>query len=242
MEQQESYYIMEKQGTSHVYLGLTDTCTEENFYQAVKSAQETAIPIPLKDYVNEFEAEKGDLFLIPTGTMHASGKNNLVIEISSTTWWFTFKIYDFLRKGMDGKPRPINIDHAFPNIDFYKKTAWVQENLIAKPVLLQSQGRNEMVELGQREDLLFYVHRLHLTDKWEDHTDHQMVMFNLVEGEKVRIISCDNESVSVEFRYAESYILPAAFGAYRVENLGSQPCTLIKTGVSKSWDVSFLED
>ncbi|MEK4297687.1 hypothetical protein [Paenibacillus sp. FSL R5-0914] len=98
MEQQESYYIMEKQGTSHVYLGLTDTCTEENFYQAVKAAQETAIPIPLKDYVNEFEAEKGDLFLIPTGTMHASGKNNLVLEISSTTWWFTFKIYDFLRK------------------------------------------------------------------------------------------------------------------------------------------------
>lgn len=110
-------------------------------------------------------------------------EKNLVLEISSTTWWFTFKIYDFLRKGMDGKPRPINIDHAFPNIDFYKKTAWVQENLIAKPVLLQSQGRNEMVELGQREDLLFYVHRLHLTDKWEDHTDHQMVMFNLVEGE-----------------------------------------------------------
>ncbi|WP_339265525.1 hypothetical protein [Paenibacillus sp. FSL R5-0470] len=58
----------------------------------------------------------------------------------------------------------------------------------------------------------------------------------------MRIISCDNESVSVEFWYAESYILPAAFGAYRVENLGSQPCKLIKTGVSKSWDVSFLED
>ncbi|MEK4237951.1 hypothetical protein [Paenibacillus sp. FSL H7-0714] len=77
MEQQESYYIMEKKGTSHVYLGLTDTCTEENFYQAVKTAQKTAIPIPLKDYVNEFEAEKGDLFLIPTGTMHASGKKIL---------------------------------------------------------------------------------------------------------------------------------------------------------------------
>lgn len=242
MTQQESYYIMEKQGPSTVYLGLTEDCTKESFIEAVQTAQETAVPINIADYVNEFQAEKGDLYLIPTGTVHASGKNNLVLEISSTTWWFTFKIYDFLRKGLDGKPRPINIEHALPNIDFHKKTSWVKENLIAKPKLLRAQGSNEEYVLGQRDDLLFYVHRLHVTDSWNDQTNQEMVMYNLVEGERVRIVSVNDETVFVEFSLAESYILPAAFGAYRIVNLGEQPCKLIKAGVSKDWDVSLLED
>ncbi|MCM3749382.1 class I mannose-6-phosphate isomerase [Paenibacillus pasadenensis] len=241
LPQQESYYIMERDEGATVYLGLTESCTEQGFLGAVQEAQQTGVPIPFTDYVNAYEANKGDLFLIPTGTVHAAGTNNLVLEISSTTWWFTFKIYDYLRKGMDGKPRPINIDHAAGNIDFYKKTEWVEQNLIPSPVLLQAQGENEEYVLGQRDDLLFYVHRLHLSDEWRDHTNDELVMYNLVEGEKVRIVSCADESVFVEFQYAESYILPADLGEYRIINLGSAPCKLIKAGVSKAWDVSFLE-
>jgi mannose-6-phosphate isomerase class I len=240
MAQQESYYIMENLENTSVFLGLTEQCTKEEFFNAVHDAQETGEPIQITDFVNQYEANKGDLFLIPTGTVHASGKNNLVLEISSTTWWFTFKIYDFLRKGMDGKPRPINIEHAFDNIDFDKKTAWVEDNLIPKPSLLKKQGMNEEYVLGQREDLLFYVHRVHLHDTWEDHTNNEMVMYNLVEGEKVRIVSCADESIYIELQYAESYILPAVFGAYKIINIGNKPCKLVKAGVSKAWDVSLL--
>lgn len=241
MAQQESYYIMENKGNSEVYLGLTESCTKEGFYTAVQTAQDTGVPIEITDYVNSYPAKKGDLYLIPTGTVHASGKDNLVLEISSTTWWFTFKIYDYLRQGLDGKPRPINIDHAFENIDFFKKTKWVEEHLIPLPTLLQSQGENEEYLLGQHDDLLFYVHRVHLHTTWEDNTNAEMVMYNLVEGEQVRIISCADESMYVEFKYAESYILPASFGAYRIVNLGSGPCKLIKAGVSKTWDVNLIE-
>ncbi|MEK4508302.1 class I mannose-6-phosphate isomerase [Paenibacillus sp. FSL K6-2524] len=241
MTQQESYYIMEKKGDTTVYLGLTEQCTKERFYEGVQTAQETGVPIQLTDYVNAYAAEKGELYLIPTGTVHASGKGNLVLEISSTTWWFTFKIYDYLRKGLDGKPRPINIDHAFENIDFYKKSAWVEENLIPIPTLLLAQGDNEEYVLGQRDDLLFYVHRVHLHNTWKDNTEDEMVMYNLVEGEQVRIVSCVDESIFVEFSYAESYILPASFGEYKIINLGNKPCKLIKAGVSKAWDVSLLE-
>ena len=85
------------------------------------------------------------------------------------------------------------------------------------------------------------MHRVHLHDIWEDHTNAEMVMYNLVEGEQVRIISCADKSVHVEFKYAESYILPASFGAYRIVNLGNGPCKLIKAGVSKTWDVSLIE-
>ncbi|NYE05861.1 mannose-6-phosphate isomerase class I [Bacillus niacini] len=241
MTQQESYYIMDKKGESKVYLGLTENCTREGFLNAVTQAQETAVPMPFTDYVNEFAAEKGDLFLIPTGTVHCSGKDNLVLEISSTTWWFTFKIYDYLRKDLDGKPRPVNIDHAFENIDFDKKTDWVKEYLIPVPQLIQTQGENEEYLLGQRDDLLFYVRRIHLQTEWMDNTNNEFVMYNLVEGERIRIVSLADESVFVELAYAESYILPSVLGGYKIINLGSTPCKLIKAGVSPNWDVSFIE-
>lgn len=241
MEQQESYYIMEKQDDAKVYLGLTETCTEESFREAVEQSQETGEPIPFTEYVQEWKSEKGDLYLIPTGTVHCSGKNNFVLEISATTWWFTFKIYDYVRKDLDGKLRPINIDYAFDNIDFSRNTGWVQENLIPQPKLLKQQGRNEEYMLGERDDQLFYVNRIHLSDRWEDKTDDEFVLLNLVEGERVRIMSLDNLDVYVEFGYAESYIIPASFGAYAIVNLSSTPCKLIKAGVSRKWNISLVD-
>jgi mannose-6-phosphate isomerase class I len=230
MEQQESYYVMEKQGDAKVYLGLTEGCTPEAFREAAERSQVTGEPIAFTDYVQEWESEKGGLYLIPTGTVHCSGKDNFVLEISATTWWFTFKIYDYVRKDLDGKPRPMNIDYAFDNIDFSRKGKWVQENLIPSPRLLRTQGSNEE-----------YVHRIHLDDRWEDAAEGEFVMLNLVEGEHVAVVSLEDGAVYAELRYAESYIIPAAFGAYTIVNRGGSPCKLIKAGVSKQWNVSLVD-
>lgn len=241
MEQQESYYVMEKQGDAKVYLGLTEGCTPEAFREAAERSQITGEPIAFTDYVQEWESEKGGLYLIPTGTVHCSGKDNFVLEISATTWWFTFKIYDYVRKDLDGKPRPMNIDYAFENIDFSRKGKWVQENLIPSPRLLRTQGSNEEYVLGEREDLLFYVHRIHLDDRWEEAAEGEFVMLNLVEGEHAAVVSLEDGAVYAELRYAESYIIPAAFGAYAIVNRGGCPCRLIKAGVSKKWNVSLVD-
>ncbi|MDR9853336.1 class I mannose-6-phosphate isomerase [Paenibacillus sp. VCA1] len=241
MEQQESYYVMEKQGDAKIYLGLTEGCAPEAFREAAERSQVTGEPIAFTDFVQEWASEKGGLYLIPTGTVHCSGKDNFVLEISATTWWFTFKIYDYARKDLDGKPRPLNVDYAFENIDFSRTAEWVRKNLIPGPMLLGTQGSNEEYVLGEREDLLFYVNRIHLNDRWEDATGDEFVMLNLVEGESVRIVSLEDEAVYAEFRYAESYIIPASFGAYAIVNLGEGPCKLIKAGVSKSWNISLVD-
>ncbi|MCU6713026.1 class I mannose-6-phosphate isomerase [Paenibacillus sp. J5C_2022] len=241
MTQQESYYIMDLKNDAKVYLGMTEGTTKEQFLEAVEGAQESGVPMAFTNYVNEWNAKKGDLFLIPPGTVHCSGKDNLVLEISSTTWWFTFKIYDYLRKDLDGKPRPINVDHGFRNIDFDKTTEWVKDNLIPEPRLVERQGDNEEYGLGERDDLLFYVNRVHLQTVWHANTNGEFVMYNLVEGERVRIVSCKDESVFVELDYAESYIIPSVFGAYKIVNMTDAPCKLVKAGVSSAWDVSLLD-
>ncbi|WP_417898676.1 class I mannose-6-phosphate isomerase [Bacillus haimaensis] len=242
LEQQESYYMMEKKEGSKVYLGLTEDCSPTGFLQEVEHSQMSGEPIEFTKYVKEWDCEKGDLFLIPTGTVHCSGSDNLVLEISATTWWFTFKIYDYVRKDLDGKPRPINIDHAKENIDWYKKENWVKENLIQHPRLIQQQKENQEYVLGAREDLLFYVNRIHLHDCWRDDTNGEVMLLNLVEGDRISIRSTQNPDVQVELGYAESYIIPAVFGEFEIINIGTTPCKIIKAGVSPQWDVKILDE
>jgi mannose-6-phosphate isomerase class I len=241
LEQQESYYVMECKDQAKVYLGLTEDCDGEEFLQEVNKSQITGEPIEFTKYVQEWESKKGDLFLIPTGTVHCSGKDNMVLEISATTWWFTFKIYDYVRKDLDGKPRPINIDFAEPNIEFDRKKSWVANNLIQEPRLLNKEGDNEEYVIGSRDDLLFYVNRIHLKDVYTDHTNGEFLLINLVEGERIRVVSTEDEAVYVELGYAESYTLPSVFGAFKIVNIGNSPCKIIKAGVSKDWNVNLFE-
>ncbi|WP_169450842.1 class I mannose-6-phosphate isomerase [Paenibacillus taiwanensis] len=242
MTQQESYYVMEQKSgsTPTVTLGLKEGVTGKQLLTGVDAAHAAQVPLMLSDYVNEWSATKGDLFLIPPGAVHSSGRDNFVLEISSTTWWFTFKIYDYLRLDKDGLPRPINREHAACNIDDSIDTAMVRQELIAKPVVHRTQGANVEELLAERDDLLFQVRRLKLVDTWNDNTEDAFVMLNLVEGERVRLIPEAEVSKAVEWGYAEAYIVPASIGRYRLENVGGAPCTLIRAQVAPSWRTPLL--
>ena len=94
--------------------------------------------------------------------------------------------------------------------------------------------------LGEREDLLFQVKRLQLAGPWHDETHGAFVMYNLVEGGRVRLIPEDNEEAAVEWGYAEAQIIPAEVGRYRIEPIDDQPCTLICAQVAPSWNTPLL--
>ncbi|MGV2787822.1 mannose-6-phosphate isomerase, partial [Clostridium perfringens] len=149
------YYIMRNAPGAKEYLGLKEGISGERLLEAVEDAQLQEEPLELSDYVNEYDSQTGDLYLIPPGTVHCSGRDNLVLEISSTTWWFTFKIYDYLRMDADGKPRPMNPEHARHNINDAINTSAVESGLIARPTVISRQGSSSEELLGQRDDLLF---------------------------------------------------------------------------------------
>jgi hypothetical protein len=63
------------------------------------------------------------LFIAPVPTA-------MVLEISATPYIFTFKLWDWGRMGLDGKPRPINIEHGQAVIDWSRTGDWVKNELI----------------------------------------------------------------------------------------------------------------
>ena len=99
-------------------------------FRELTAAQDGRHPFEAEAYVNRYPAAKHDHFLIPAGTVHCSGRNSMVLEISATPYLFTFKMWDWGRLGLDGVPRPVHLDHGRANVQTGRRTTWVAENLV----------------------------------------------------------------------------------------------------------------
>lgn len=234
MRQDESYYILHTGTGAKTYLGLKEDADLSKFYREVTISEKKSIPFDYEKYVDSVETKPGDFLLIPAGTIHASGKNQMVIEIdwvnTAYTPGYTFHIYDYLRPDLDGTFRPMHIKHAFNVIKENRKSSWVQKNLKQKPRLIRKgQGWAEYV-IGSREDMLFEVHRLEFQKKINDKTD-KMKSFHaltLVEGERVIIQSKENPDKQCQLDFLDTLIIPACMGKYTIINLGKKPCKVVK--------------
>ena len=116
--QDESYYMLDAADDAVVYLGVRDDADPAAMQAALRSASDGQEPFAADAFVNTFPAAKHDHFLIPAGTVHCSGADSMVLEISATPYIFTFKMWDWGRVGLDGVPRPVHLDHAFANIQW----------------------------------------------------------------------------------------------------------------------------
>jgi mannose-6-phosphate isomerase class I len=128
--QDESYYMMDAGEDGSVYLGLKEGINSDDMIRDLRQAEENGLIFDDTKYIEKWAARKHDHFLIPCGTVHCSGKNSLVLEISSTPYIFTFKLWDWGRKGLDGKPRPINITHGSNVIQWDRTAKWTRKQLI----------------------------------------------------------------------------------------------------------------
>jgi len=152
--QDESYYLLDAGEDGCVYLGLKIGVNREAMISELRTAQQGGPPFRAENYVNRFPAKKHDHFLIPAGTIHCSGKNSMVLEISATPYIFTFKLWDWGRLGLNGLPRPIHLDHGIANIVWDRQTDWVQKSLINRIEFLGS-GQGWAEERTGLHDLEF---------------------------------------------------------------------------------------
>jgi mannose-6-phosphate isomerase class I len=219
--QDESYYLLDAGVGATVFLGLKDNIDREQMVSDLYSAQAGGSPFPANKYVNQWPASKHDHFLIPAGTIHCSGKDSMVLEISATPYIFTFKLWDWGRLGLDGKPRPIHIEHGVANIQWDRTTDWTKANLINRVrTIAEGNGwREESTGLHARE---FIETRRHWFSDRVDHNTHGGVnVLNLVEGDEAIVESPTNYFAPFIVHYAETFIVPAVVGAYTIRPRGT---------------------
>ena len=128
--QDESYYLLAAEKDACVYLGVKENVQTDEMIKALEIAQAGGETFPAEKFVNKWPVKTHDHVLIPAGTIHCSGKNSMVLEISATPYIFTFKLWDWGRVDLDGLPRPISIDHGKKVIDWNKTTDTVKKELI----------------------------------------------------------------------------------------------------------------
>ncbi|MEM8556330.1 MAG: class I mannose-6-phosphate isomerase [Bacteroidota bacterium] len=223
--QDETYYISAAQEDAVVYLGLEEDADPDAFRQALEVSAATGDAMDFEAYVHGIPAKPHDLFVIPNGTIHCSGRGNLVLEISATPYIFTFKIYDYVRRDLEGKMRPINLERAWDNLRFERRADWVREHLVATPrVLREGDGWQEEVLLDRPES--FYdIHRLTVETQTTYATENRALAINLVEGHTVDVIAQNGRAQPL--RYMESMVIPAAAEAVTFVNRGEHPCKLV---------------
>ena len=224
--QDETYYILDCEEEAKVYLGFQENIDAPTFRSVLEDSQVQHKKIDIEEYVQAHAAKKHDLFLIPNGTVHSAGAGNLVLEISATPYIFTFKMYDWLRLDLDGKPRPINIDHAFKNLDFERKGSRVKHELIARPVVLEQGADWQLIHLPTHAEHFYDVHRIEFDTIIEINTADTCHILMLVEGHSLRIETADGTWQT--FAYAETFVVPAAAKNYTLINLGKGRVKVIK--------------
>ena len=227
--QDESYYILDAKEDAHVYLGLKEGIDKEEMIRDLESAQRGEIVFDADKYINKFTAKKHDHFLIPAGTCHCSGKNAMVLEISATPYIFTFKLWDWQRLGLDGLPRPINIEHGKHVIQWDRTTEWVKEHLVNSIYEVKEEENDCKIEHTGLHELEFIeTRRYTVKDNSFHKTNGTVNMLNLIDG-KSAIIEGDFEPFIVH--YAETFIIPASIKEYTIKPYDCDEVKVLKAYV-----------
>ncbi len=213
--QDESYYILDAEEGACVYLGLKEGVRIEDMIAELEAAQQGGAPFDAEKFINKIPAKKHDHFLIPAGTIHCSGSGAMVLEISATPYIFTFKLWDWGRLGLDGKPRPINISRGEKVIQ-ERRTDWVMENLVS-PVHTVTENEHYLEEHTGLHELEFIeTRRFTVRDSAELDCHESVNVLNLVEGGRCLVESVDGSFEPYEVHYAETFIVPECVGKYRL--------------------------
>ncbi|AXY78438.1 mannose-6-phosphate isomerase [Paraflavitalea soli] len=227
--QDESYYMLDAAPDAVVYLGLKDGIDPASMVHDLQKAHKGEITFNADDYAAKWPVKKHDHFLIPAGTVHCSGSNSMVLEISATPYIFTFKLWDWGRMGLDGKPRPINIERGKEVIDWTRTPAFTRQQLI-NTVTTVAEGdgwKEERTGLHERE---FIETRRHWFSKTvHHHTGGSVNVLNLVEGREAIVESPSGAFVPFIVHYAETFIIPQQVQEYTIRPHGDSEGSLCAT-------------
>lgn len=224
--QDESYYIIDCKPDAIVYLGVKNGVKKDELVNALEEGQKTG-KFNEKKYINTLTVKKHDHFLIPGGTIHSSGKDCVVLEISTTPNRFTFKLWDWERVDLDGKPRPISIDRGKHVINTNFDKTFVDKELYNAVSTIQEEKGFIEEHTGLHELEAIETRRLIFSKEIQQFTENSVNMLNLVEGDHVQIKSKNNVFGPFDVYYGETFIIPEQIKEYKIVPVGNEKRAII---------------
>lgn len=230
--QDEAYYVIATGHGAKIFLGFREGADPDEFLEAVKQSEKDGSEVDYMKYINYIDSRPGRQVMIPGGTVHASGRNQLVLELGSlTTGAYTYKMYDYIRKDLDGTLRPLHIAYAEKVLKKERKTKWVNEHIAIEPKLIhEGKGYREFI-IGNT-DLMYYETRnieLDATSGIPMKNNGQFTVLTVVDGEDILIQSTDDEDIFFAAKFLEIVIVPAFINNFIIYNRGGQPAVIHKT-------------
>lgn len=220
--QDESYYILDAGEDAQVFLGFREDIDPDKMIAELQHAHANGSMFDAAAHVQQFPVKKHDHYIIPSGTIHCSQTDTMVLEISATPYIFTFKLWDWGRMDLDGKPRPISLEHGKKNLQWDRRKNWTKRNLINRFVKLE-EGEGWCEQRTGLNPLQFIeTRRIKFTKTAVASTFGSVNVLNLVEGEAAVIESPHGAFEPFEVHYAETFIIPAAVGEYRIRPVNSE--------------------
>lgn len=228
--QDESYYMLDADEGAYVYLGVKDGIKSNEMIAELNEAQKGKQYFDADKFVNKIPIKKHDHVLIPAGTIHCSGRGSMVLEISATPYIFTFKLWDWGRLGLDGKPRPINIKHGEKVIDWTRTTEWTKQHLFNTIIEINKGDGWHEEHTGLHETEFIETRRHWFTKKVTHQTNGSVNVLNLIEGREAIVESPSDSFEPFIVHYAETFIIPASVKEYTIrpygESVGKECATL----------------
>ena len=236
----ETYYIVEAYENANTMLGFCEDAELEDFKQKVLDASEKGSKFDWTKYVKTWPSKEGDLYLIPSGTVHGTGGHQMILEMdtcpSNVGTEYSFFIYDFLRKSWDdvkkafcANPVSLQIKHGFNQCRWYRREKWVKEHLLAKPREIRSGKGWSEEQYDTYGPMPFHIERAHFEDRIEMDTLGRFChIVCLTKGDHVLIRSKKNPEWQTELEWIQVALVPASFGKYEFVNRGNKPCTVVR--------------
>ncbi len=235
----ETYYIAEAYEGANTWMGYEEDVDLEEWEQKCRASNNLTVIENWKDYLANWDSCEGDLFLIPPGTAHGHGGNQMVLEMdtcpSIAGTEYSFFTYDFARnswddqtKTMTGKPVKMHLEHSFDNDKFRRKN-WVKEHLLAKPKVTKWTKEYAMEQYATVPEMPFHIERTHFNDVAQHDTEGKFChVVTLTVGSRVKIRSKKNPDIETEIDLFQSAVIPACFGEYEYVNMDKGRCTVVQ--------------
>jgi mannose-6-phosphate isomerase len=142
----ECWYVLEADPGAEIVLGWNRATTRAEYLERVREAS-------LDDVLRRVPARAGDAFYLPAGTLHAIGAGIVLFETQQTSD-LTYRIYDYDRRGADGKPRELHVDKAADVLDYRESFAGA-----LRPISYELDGLQRTTVVADRN---FIVERIAL--------------------------------------------------------------------------------